>query len=70
MTMVGSRVLRIQLAAFQTAFDKLGDCVELETGIHYRAPDDVVCWVVPNLMARLPGMAPGPDRARTRMLPA
>ena len=65
--MADLRARDIQRNAGYTVFDKLGDCVELETGVHYAAPDGVVRRVFPDLMV-LPqvgmlGMATGPDRA-------
>lgn len=48
--MADNRAQEIQRTAGNTAFDKLGDCVELETGVHYMTPDGVVRWVFPDLM--------------------
>ncbi|MCY3657700.1 MAG: Uma2 family endonuclease [Caldilineaceae bacterium] len=65
--MADLRVWDIQRNAGYTVIDKLGNCVELETGVYYVAPDGVVRRVFPNLMV-LPqlgmlGMAVGPERA-------
>ena len=65
--MADLRAHDIQRNAGYTVFDKLGDCVELETGVHYVALDGVVRRVFPDLMV-LPqvgmlGMVTGPDRA-------
>ena len=61
------RVWIIQLAAFDTTYDKLGSRVEYETAVHYQAADGGVRRVHPDLMvlprADLLGMATGRDRA-------
>ena len=61
------RVWDIQHAAFHTASNKLGNCVERNTSVHYRAADGVVRQVVPDLMvlprAGMLGMATGRERA-------
>ena len=65
--MADLRARDIQRNAGHTTFDKLGDCVELETGVHYLAPDGVVYRVHPDLMVLprvgLLDMATGQDRA-------
>ncbi len=65
--MADIRAREIQRTARNTTFDKLGDCVEVETSVHYLAPDNVVRWVLPDLMVLpqvgLLGMATSPDRA-------
>ena len=65
--MADNRAREIQRTAGNTAFDKLGDCVELKTGVHYMTPDGVVRWVFADLMVlpqvNMLGMATGPDRA-------
>ena len=62
-----TRAREIQRTAHNTTFDKLGDCVEVETSVHYLAPDNVVRWVLPDLMVLpqvgLLGMVTSPDRA-------
>lgn len=65
--MADLRARDIQRNAGYTVIDKLGNCVELETGVHYVAPDGVVRRVFPDLMV-LPqvgmlGTATGPERA-------
>ena len=65
--MADLRARDVQRNAGHTTFDKLGDCVELETGLHYLAPDGVVYRVHPDLMVLprvgLLGMATEQDRA-------
>ena len=65
--MADIRAREIQRTARNTTFDKLSDCVEVETSVHYLAPDNVVRWVLPDLMVLpqvgLLGMATSPDRA-------
>ena len=65
--MADIRAREIQRTARNTTFDKLGDCVEVETSVRYLAPDNVVRWVLPDLMVLpqvgLLGMATSPDRA-------
>ena len=65
--MADIRAREIQRTARNTTFHKLGDCVEVETSVHYLAPDNVVRWVLPDLMVLpqvgLLGMATSPDRA-------
>ena len=67
MEMADIRAQDMQRAAFHTTVDKLGDCVERETSVHYRAADGVVRQVVPDLMvlpqAGILGMTTGRDRA-------
>ena len=67
MDMADNRARDMQRTAFHTSVAKLGDCVARETAVHYKAADDVVRQVVPDLMV-LPqvgmlGMATGRERA-------
>ena len=65
--MADNRARIIQLAAFDTTYDKLGSGVECETAVHYQATDGVVRRVHPDLMvlprAGMLGMATGRARA-------
>jgi len=67
MDMADIRAQDMQRTAFHTTVDKLGDCVERETAVHYRAADGVVRQVVPDLMvlpqAGVLGMTTGRERA-------